>query len=151
MRYSKLALSLLLFAGTLFAADPFVGTWKLNSAKTKYKKGTPPKEQTVVYTEEGSDLHVMVKGTSADGKPISNNFTVPLKGGAGKIIESAYDGISVKNINANERETSFSKGGKVVYTAKAKRSANGRTMAITVKGSNPFGQTVEGTHFYDKQ
>jgi hypothetical protein len=44
MRYSKLILVLLAFAGVSMAADPFVGTWKLNSAKTKYKTGMPPKE-----------------------------------------------------------------------------------------------------------
>ena len=51
----------------------------------------------------------------------------------------------------NERDTSFSKGGKVVYTANAKRSANGKTMTVAVKGTNPSGQTVDGTNFYDKQ
>jgi len=53
--------------------------------------------------------------------------------------------------NANERETSFTKGGKVVYTAKAKRSANGKTMTVAVKGTNASGQTVDGTNFYEKQ
>jgi hypothetical protein len=51
----------------------------------------------------------------------------------------------------NERDTSFSKGGNVVYTANAKRSANGKTMTVAVKGTNPSGQTVDGTNVYDKQ
>jgi hypothetical protein len=151
MRYSKLVFVLLAFAGALIAADPFVGTWKLNSAKTKYKTGMPPKEQTVTFSEEGSDLHVMVKGTSSDGQAISSHFTVPTAGGTGKIIESTYEAVSGKSVNANERDTSFSKGGKVVYTAKAKRSADGKTMTVAVKGTNPSGQAVDGTNFYEKQ
>ena len=151
MRYSKLVFVLLAFAGLSMAADPFVGTWKLNSAKTKYKTGMPPKEQTVTFSEEGSDLHVMVKGTSSDGQAISAHFTVPIQGGTGKLIESPYEAVSGKNVNANERDTSFSKGGKVVYTANAKRSANGKIMTVAVKGTNPSGQTVDGTNFYDKQ
>src|SRR5215469_6491821 len=119
MRYTKLLVVLLAFAIASMAADPFVGSWKLNSAKTKYKTGMPPKEQTVTFSEEGSDLHVMVKGTSSDGQAISTHFTVPTAGGAGKIIESPYEAVSAKQVNANERETSFSKGGKVVYTAMA--------------------------------
>ena len=67
MRYTKLVLALLGFAATLCAADPFVGTWKMNPAKTKYKAGTAPKEQTVTITEAGSDLNVKVAGTAADG------------------------------------------------------------------------------------
>jgi hypothetical protein len=53
--------------------------------------------------------------------------------------------------NSNERDTSFSKGGKVVYTATAKRPADGKTMTVAVKGTNPSGQTVYGTNFYDKR
>jgi hypothetical protein len=151
MRYSKLVFVLMAFAGALIAADPFVGTWKLNSAKTKYKTGMPPKEQTVTFSEEGSDLHVMVKGTSSDGQAISTHFTVPTAGGMGKIIESPYEAVSAKSVNANERDTSFSKGGKVVYTAKAKVSSDGKTITVSVKGTNPSGQIVDGTNFYDKQ
>ena len=151
MRYTKLVFVLLAFAAALIAADPFVGTWKLNSAKSKYKTGMPPKEQTLTYSEEGSDLHVMVKGTSSGGQSISMHFTVPTAGGTGKIIESPYDAVSSKNISANVRETTFSKGGKVVYTARGKRSPNGKTMTITVKGTNPAGQIVHGANVYDKQ
>ena len=151
MRYTRLVFALLGFAATLIAADPFVGTWKLNSGKTKYKTGTPPKEQTVTYSEEGSDLHVVVKGTSFDGQPISTHFTVPVAGGAGKIIESFYDAVTMKKTSANERETAFSRGGKVTYSAKAKRSADGKTMTVTVKGTNLSGQNVDGANVYDKQ
>ena len=151
MRYSKLILVLLAFAAASMAADPFVGTWKLNSAKTKYKTGMPPKEQTVTFSEEGSDLHVMVKGTSSDGQAISMHYTVPTAGGTGKIIESPYEAVSAKMVNPNERDTSFSKGGKVVYTANGKRSPTAKTMTVAVKGTNPSGQTVEGTNVYDKQ
>jgi surface antigen len=151
MRYTRLLFVLFAFTATLIAADPFAGTWKLNSAKTKYKTGTPPKEQTVTFSEEGSTLHVMVKGTSSDGKTMSSHFTVPIAGGSGKIIESPYEAVSGKNISPNERETTFSKGGKVVYTATAKRSADGKTLTVTVKGTNVVGQSVDGAAVYDKQ
>ena len=151
MRYGKLLLTLLVFAGASMAQDAFVGTWKLNAAKSKYKAGMPPKEQTVTFSEEGSDLHVMVKGTSSDGQAISMHFAVPATGGTGKIIESPYDGVSSKNFNPNERQTTFTKGGKTAYTARAKRSTDGKTMTVAVKGTNPAGQTVAGTNFYEKE
>jgi hypothetical protein len=151
MRYSKPLLLVLAFAGTLLAADPFVGTWKLNSEKSKYKTGAPPKEQTVTFSEQGTELHVMVKGISSDGQPISTHFIVPISGGSGKIVESTYEAVSAKSATPNERETSFSKAGAVVYTAHAKRSADGKTMTVVVKGTNTSGQTVEGTNYYEKQ
>jgi hypothetical protein len=151
MRYSKPLLALLAFAGTLLAADPLVGTWKLNPEKSQYKTGMPPKEQTVTISEQGSELHVMVKGISADGKPISAHYIVPVAGGTGKIVESPYDAVSSKSATPGERENSFSKGGTVVYTTHAKRSADGKALIVAVKGTNPFGQTVDGTSHFEKQ
>ena len=151
MRYSKLILMVLAFANASMAADRFVGTWKLSSANSKYKTGTPPKEQTLTFAETGSDLDVMLTGTTSDGKPISLHFTVPSSSGPGKVFESPYDAVSTRVPNPNERHTFFSKGGKVVYTARTKLSADGKTMTTTVKGTNPAGETVDGTNVYDKQ
>ena len=152
MRYAKLVFMLLAPAIALMAADPGFGTWKLNLSKSKYKKGAPPKEATLTISESGSDLDIVLKGTSAAGAPTSGHFTVPANGGTGKIIEEGpYDAVSSKRLNDNERETSFSKGGKVVLTAHGKISKDGKTMTIATKGTNPAGQMVENTAVYEKQ
>ena len=152
MRYTKLMITLLGFAATLFAADPFVGTWKMNPTKTRYKVGTAPKEQTLTMTETGGDLTVKVVGTAADGKKIALTYSVPTGGGGGKIVESSsYDGVSGKTIGPNEREMSYMKAGKPVYTAHSKLSADGNTLTVNTKGVNPVGQTVEAEVVYDKQ
>ncbi len=151
MRYTKLVFMFLGFAVMLMAADPFVGTWKLNSAKSKYTTGAPPKEQTVTISEEGADMHIMVKGTSSDGQPISSHYTVPSKGGTGKIVEGSWEGISGKRPSETQRETSYTKGGKVVYTTRSKVSSDGKTMTVAVKGTNALGQMVDGTNVMEKQ
>ena len=74
MRFAKLAFALFGLAATLVAAEPFAGTWKLNSAKTKYKTGTPPKEQTATIAEAGSDLDVTISGTASDGSAIMSHY-----------------------------------------------------------------------------
>ena len=151
MRYIKVALGILGLAGMLMAADPFVGTWKMDAAKTKYKKGSPPKEQTIAITESGEDLDINVTGTAADGSAVKSHFTVPAKGGTGKISESTYEGVSAKRISDKERETTFLKGGKTVYTVRSKMSADGKSYTSTSKGLNIQGQTVEGTMVNVKQ
>ena len=151
MRYAKLVFMLLAPAVAIMAADPGVGTWKLNLAKSKYKKGASPKEATLTISESGSDADIAVKGTSATGAPISIHYTAPANGGVCKIIEGPYDAVSVKRLNANEDETSFSKGGKVVATTHGKVSKDGKTMTVASKGTNAAGQTVEGTSIYEKQ
>jgi hypothetical protein len=151
MRYTKVMVVLLGFAATLFAADPFTGTWKMNPAKTKYKEGTAPKEQSVTITEAGSDMTVKVAGTAADGGKISVAYTIPSAGGPGKIIgASSYDGISGKVIGPGDREMSYMKNGKAIYTTHAKIAANGNSLTVSAKGVNPLGQTIDATTVYDK-
>ena len=151
MRYAKSLLLLLGCAAAMFAADPFVGTWKMNPAKSKFKMGAPSKEQTVTIGESGSDLTVKVSGTAADGSPIALSYTVPSAGGPGKIDSSAYDSIVARRKGPTEREMGYMKGGKEIYTTHSKISADGKSLTVTSKGLNPIGKNVEGTIIYEKQ
>ncbi len=82
MRYAKLVFMVLAPAVALMAADPFVGTWKLNPAKSKFNAGAPYQEATITISESGSDRDVAFKGTAANGAPISLHYTVPANGRA---------------------------------------------------------------------
>lgn len=151
MRLAKLLLMLTALAALAMAADPFVGTWKMNSAKTKYKKGAPPKEQTVTISETGSDTLVKIDGIASDGSKIDAQYTVPTAGGTGKIESTAWDGVTSKQVNSSERQMMYMKGGKTVYTTHAKVSADGKHLTVSSKGMNSLGKDVEGTTAYDKQ
>jgi hypothetical protein len=150
MRYAKLAFALFGFAAVLIAAEPFAGTWKLNSAKTKYKTGTAPKEQTLTIAELGSDLDVTLSGTAADGSAIASHYTVPAQGGEGKIIQSTYEAVSGKRMGPNERAITYTKGGKTVLTAHSRVSADGKTITVNVKGTDAQGKPADGVAVYDK-
>jgi hypothetical protein len=153
MRYAKFTFVLLGFAATLSAADPFAGTWKMNPAKTKYRVGKAPKEQAITITEAGSDLNVKIEGIAADGSKISFGYTIPAAGGKGNVVVALpfYDGVSGKRVGPNERVVSYMKGGKAVYTAHSKVSADGSTLSVSSKGLSASGQTVDSTAFYNKQ
>ena len=49
----NLTLTVIAAAMTLSAADPFLGTWKMNPAKSKYSPGPAPKSVTISYTQDG--------------------------------------------------------------------------------------------------
>jgi len=152
MRYTKLMLPLLGFAATLCAADPSVGTWNMNPNKTVFQNGTSPFRQTVTITETGDSLNVKVAGTAVNGRKIAVSYTVPAAGGPGKIVQSTeYDGVSAQRIGPNELDVSYMKGGKAIYTAHAKVSADGKSLSVATQGVNPLGDNVEGTIVYDKQ
>jgi hypothetical protein len=138
-------------ATTLAAADPSAGTWKLNPAKSKYKTGAPAKAQTVVIAEKGGDLDVQVTGTAADSSAIASHYTVPIKGGEGKIIQSPFESVASKRVSDTERVIQYGKGGKTVYTASPKVSADGKTLMVPVKGTDGTGKPVEGTAVFEKQ
>jgi hypothetical protein len=57
-----------------FAADAFIGTWKLNEAKSKFSPGTP-KNLTVVYEAVDDNVKVTIDGTDGEGKPTHNEWT----------------------------------------------------------------------------
>jgi hypothetical protein len=150
MRCAKLVLMLLGPAIALTAADPFVGTWKLNPAKAKYTAGTGPQQLTVTISESGSDLDIVEKGTGASGAPVSNHYTVPAKGGVGKVIEGPYDMVSSMRLNPGEQEIIFSKAGKTVFTVRS-RVSKFATLTNAVNGTNIAGQTVDGVNTFEKQ
>src|SRR5439155_13907256 len=57
-----------------FAADPQMGTWKLNEAKSKFSPGAP-KNRTVVYEAAGESVKVTVDGIDGNGQPLHNEWT----------------------------------------------------------------------------
>ena len=152
MTLLRLAAAILTIAGSLSAADPFVGTWKMNPEKSVYKQGSPPKEQIATITVQGSDMTVSVAAVTAEGKKTLVSYTIPYDGGMGKMSETspAYDGISGKHIGPNEREISRWKDGKVVFTARSVIAPDGKSMQTLSKGISPVGKPVEATLVYDK-
>jgi glyoxylase-like metal-dependent hydrolase (beta-lactamase superfamily II) len=137
---------------SLSPADPFVGKWKMNPAKSQYKEGMPPKEQIATITVAGGEMTVNVAAITADGKKTLVNYFIPYDGGMGKMSETspAYDGISGKHIGPNEREISRWKDGKVVFTARSVVSADGKSMSTVSKGISPQGKPVDASLVYDK-
>jgi len=151
MRCAMITLALLGFTAVLSAASPFAGTWKINPAKCKYTAGAPMKEQTIKINEDGSNLEVSVQGTSADGASVLSRYEIPTAGGAGKAIQSPYEGVTTKQLSPRERQNSYTKGGKVVFTVHLVVSPDGKTMTAHVKGTDPAGKPVDGTSFFEKQ
>lgn len=151
MRKIMYALLLLAIATPLFASDPFAGTWKLNSAKTKYTAGAPPKELTAVIEEQGANLQVTATGIYADGSPLSVKYIIPVKGGVGSVQEGDFNGISTRLVSGQVRENRYMKDGKEIRTRRMVLAEDGKTMQTTVKGTNAAGEQVAGVDFFDKQ
>jgi len=146
------ALVIVLAAGSVLLAqsNPFVGTWKLNVASSKYDPGPAPQSQTRTWDAAGM---VMVNGINAAGKPVSYGY--PIKGDGKEYptmgaVPNTADKITTKKIDANTYEANFTKAGKHVETATFKVSNGGKTLTIMAKGATDAG-AFNNVLVWDKQ
>src|SRR5262245_9206440 len=132
--------------------DPFIGTWKLNLAKSKYSPGPPPKSQTATYEAVGQGVKFTAKGTDVEGKPINLQITFNYDGKDYPVTGNPdWDTVALKRIDANSVELTRKKAGKVVSTGTRVASKDGKTLTITEKGVNAKGEKISNTLVYDKQ
>ncbi len=135
------AVVLMLTAASVLLAqsDPFVGTWTLNVAKSKFNPGPAPQSSTRTWDASGM---VMVNGINTAGKATSYGYTIKDDGkeystmGA---IPNTADKISAKKVDANTYQATFTKAGKQVETTSFKLSNGGKTLTIHAKGMSPAG------------
>jgi hypothetical protein len=151
MRKSVFTL-ILLGTATLFAADPYVGTWKFNAAKSvSTSTNPPPKEETIVIQEQGDGLSVALTGTAASGTRIVNKFSGKMGGAVNtmKLVESPYEAILVKSIAPNIRDLTYVVGGGEA-TQHAILSGDGKTLCLVTRSVGAQGAT-ENIQVFDKQ
>lgn len=155
MRKLVVLLSALGLAGVLYAAEgPFVGTWKLNVAKSNLASDpNAPKEETVTITETKDTRDLIVKGTDMSGKALGGHVTHPLSGGPVTYLEGApTDGTTASvKLSANTVVWTFMKDGKEVTTLRATLSPDGKTMRVVTKGTLPDGKPLSTVAVFDKQ
>ncbi len=152
IRSSVLFLALLVVAvATCFAADAFLGTWKLNEAKSKLAPGSP-KNQTVTYEAAGDSTKVTIDGTAPDGTPTHTVWTGKFDGkdypSTGNPNEDTRSG---KMINDHTFDAVSKKGGKVVLTAHVVISPDGKTRTVTTEGTDSNGKKYTSVAVYEKQ
>jgi hypothetical protein len=141
------------FAGVgLAQTDPAVGTWKLNTAKSKYDPGPLPRSNTITISAAPNGIHVVAKGEDAAGKPTSIDYTATFDGKDAPVKGApAYDTVTLKRVDANSTEQVRKKEGKTVQTMTRKVSADGKTMTVTTRGKDENGRTINTVAVYDKQ
>ena len=151
MKYVRL-LGTLALGFTLWAADPAIGTWKLNVARSKYSPGPAPKSATITYEETADGIKRTGESVDAEGKTTSFGYTAKYDGKDYPVTGSdLVDMITLKRINDHTTESTLKKSDKVVSTARRAVSKDGRTMTLTVNGTNAKGEKTNNITIYEKQ
>jgi hypothetical protein len=144
-------------AGTLMAQTKpsFVGTWKLNLAKSKYEGTTAPKSLTRTVTAEGTGLKYSFEGEAADGSKISFGFTSKLDGSdspvTGTGMAGGADAVALTKVSAHKMTGVTKKDGKEIGKASVDLSVDGKTVTVTTRGKTADGKPAKAVQVYDKQ
>jgi hypothetical protein len=146
-----LTLAFCFLAAACFAADPQMGTWKLNEGKSKIAPGMP-KNNTVVYKAAGDKVKVTVDGTDADGKAAHNEWTGKFDGKDYPVTgDPTSDMRSYKKIDDRTLELTVKQGGKTTASGRIVVSADGKSRTVSTSGTNAKGKKFKNMAVYDKQ
>jgi hypothetical protein len=132
-------------------ADPMMGTWNLNEAKSKITPGTM-KNTHVVYSSMLGQVKIKSDGIDPSGKQIHVEW-------AGKFDGKDYpvtgdpnsDNRSYTKVNERTLTTANKKNGKVTATGQIVVSADGKSRTVSINGTTPKGKKFKNVAVYDKQ
>ena len=134
------------------AQDNWIGTWKMNTAKSKYSPGPAPKSQTLKFEASQGSIKLTTDAVDAQGNATHGEYVskfdgkeVPWKG------NPDADMASPRRIDASTFENVWKKAGKATITSKVLTSRDGKTMTNTQTGKDAQGRVVNNTIVYDKQ
>src|SRR6266404_5913117 len=137
-------------AAACFAANPHMGTWKLNEAKSKIPPGMG-KNTTVTYAEAKDEVKVTVDGVDKDGKPTHSVWVGKFDGKAYPAKGNlSWNSAAYKVVNDRTNDITTMKDGKIVWTGKITVSADGKSRTVTINGTGADGKKFQSKAVYDK-
>jgi hypothetical protein len=141
-----------LFSGaTSGQADPELGTWMLNPAKSSYDPGPPLKSQIRSVEAVGDGQKLRNETVTSDGTHAVVGYTAKFDGKDYPVTGSPYgDVVSLKRIASHTVEAVVKKAGKVVLTDTRIVSADGAVLTITQIGVSPNGKPMRNVLVYDR-
>jgi len=133
------------------AADPQMGTWKLNEAKSKITPGTLKNTQ-VVYSSLFGQVKIKADGINANGKSSHTEWSGKFDGKDYPVTgDPNSDARSYTKVNERTLTTANKKNGKVTVTGQIVVSPDGKTRTVTLNGTTPKGKKFKNVAVYDKQ
>lgn len=134
------------------AADPVVGTWTLNVAKSTFTPGPAPKSQTRTYTVDADGVSVTVTGVAADGSAISQQSTFKYDGKAYPWKGAPdWDALTLKRVNASTVKSTLLRAGKPVGTTTRTVSGHGKVLTLKNEVKDAAGTSHSTVSVFDKK
>jgi len=133
-------------------SNPWIGTWKLNVAKSIFSPGQGPRSRTVTYQAEGQGLKAIIEAIRAQGSPNNEVLMVWDDGKSHPVADNpGYDAAAFKRVNDATIWGIRTKTGKVVQTIISVVSADGKTETVTQTGVTADGRQLYNVLVSEKQ
>ena len=146
------AIVILLFVlcGLASSADPFIGEWKMNPAKSEYNGRSMPASGIVRFEPEVDGLRHTIEWIDAEGRGVRNTFRAKFDGKDYPALGSGQT-VSRKRLDSNAFEATFKKNGKVANRDRWQVSTDGKTLAFTSAGVESTGKAYKTTTIFERQ
>lgn len=137
------------------AGNPWVGTWKLNPAKSKAPGGRlPHPSATNIIEFEGDRMHMIVHQTDTAGNPQDMEYTAAFDGKEYPVKVTPpppkpYT-ISFKQIDPRTREYVLNMGGMTIQ-GRDVLSEDGKTFSRIIPGKDAGGNDASVIQVFEKQ
>jgi hypothetical protein len=149
-----LAMSVLMLGASGQAADPMVGTWKLNLSKSKFEPGPGPRSTTIQVEEDGDMLRVRVAMIESDGKPTQFGYSVKKDGKEYPVTVNGVPSAGTtiwRRVDQRTTDMIAKQGGKELSRKRVIVSPDGRTQTSTSSGTDSKGQKYNVMAIFEKQ
>lgn len=147
----------ILFAvvGMAYAApgDVFIGTWKLNEAKSKLPAGAL-KVSTIAYSTSSGNITCILAGTDGSGQPFRSSWTGKFDGKSYAVTNSSpgtTDMRSYRLISSHILSGTEIVAGKLADRGRLVVSEDGKRLTVTFYHTGADDPAGTRTTFYDKQ
>src|SRR5262245_21816883 len=122
-------------AAIAFAANPHMGTWKLNESKSKLKSGT--KNSTVTYAPAKGDMIKLTVENTKDGKTSQWSWVGKFDGKAYKVKgDYPADMMSVQVVDERTNKITATKAGKVMFVGMVTIAKDGKSRVVVTEGAD---------------
>jgi hypothetical protein len=136
---------------TLESEDVILGTWELVPEKSHFAPNATPPKEVRTYVKTSSGIRATVTSTQADGSVRSISYPWRVDGKEYPVTGSPLlDTIILKQIDNLTAEATLKHGDVVLASERREFSADGKTMAITVKDATSAEHPVSSKAVYKK-
>ena len=137
---------------TAQAPPPFVGTWTLDVAKSKFDPGPPPRSHTEKNEAVEGGQRQIADRIDAEGRARRTEYTAKFDGKDYPVTGNpSADTIWLKKVDDRTIEWGMKKGGQLVLSGRTVYSPDGKTRTMTYGGTNSKGQKVSNTTVWTRQ